>query len=240
MYKAIIIDDEPLGIETLCLLISKYTNGVKVLATTTDPHTGINLINTEKPDIVFLDISMPLINGFELIDKVNYKNFKLVFTTAHEGYALKAIKQKAFDYLLKPVSVDELKACINNLISERKIIVEQHFPSVIELSVRDGIIFIRPQEIIRLEAAGSYTDFYLDNSVKYTASKNLKEYGEMLNPSIFYRCHASHIVNLKKVSRLVTSDGLFIQMADGSLPALSRKNKDEFVEKLKNPPHDIN
>lgn len=235
MYKAIIIDDERSGIETLNLLLDKYTNGVKVIATATDPLKGISLIEETQPDIVFLDISMPEINGLELVDKLNYKKFKLVFTTAHEGYALKAIKQKAFDYLLKPISVEELKNCINNIISEKNSsVIKNNYPSLIELSVRDGIIFIRSQEIIRLEAAGSYTEFYLDNGVKHLASKNIKEFEDVLNPAVFYRCHNSHIINLNKIVKLISTDGLLIQMADGSTSALTRKNKEDLLGKLKN------
>src|SRR5882757_6418332 len=107
MYRAIIIDDELSGVNTLKLLIEKYIPSVRVVAISTDPENGIRLIEDYKPDVVFLDISMPKMNGFELLSRLNYKGFKLVFTTAHEEYAIKAIKNKAFDYLLKPIDVEE-------------------------------------------------------------------------------------------------------------------------------------
>src|ERR1700743_2611341 len=159
MYRVIIIDDELIGINTLKAFIEKYITGIRIVATSTEPEEGIKLIEDYRPDIVFLDISMPKMNGFELLEKLNYKNFKLVFTTAHEEYALKAIKNKAFDYLLKPIDKDELKQCIANIETEdqKKTHTKVELFKIIELSVKDGIIFIRPDDIIRLEASGSYT-----------------------------------------------------------------------------------
>jgi two-component system, LytTR family, response regulator len=237
MIRTIIIDDESTGINALKVLIERHTQGIKVVATTTDPKQGIGLIEDYKPDVVFLDISMPTLNGFELLDKLKYKDFKLVFTTAHQEYAIKAIKNKAYDYLLKPVGIDELKNCVNNIVNERtnnQDVKKETTSNIIKISVKDGIIFIKPSEIIRLEASGSYTVFYLDNNVKHLASKNLKEYEALLEDTYFYRCHPSHIINLKKVLKMVSSDGLFAQMTDGSMPEIVRKNKEIFLEKLKN------
>jgi two-component system LytT family response regulator len=236
MYRAIIIDDEPMGVNTLKVLIEKYTPNVRIVATATDPENGIKLIEDYRPDIVFLDISMPKMNGFELLEKLNYKGFKLVFTTAHEEYAVKAIKNKAYDYLLKPIDVDELKQCINNITkeSEGKEPAKANTFRTIELSVKDGIIFIKPDDIIRLEAAGSYTQFYLANNVKHMASKNLKDYEALLDPLRFYRCHLSHVINLQHVVKLVSTDGLFAKMTDDSLVEIAKKNKQAFIEKLKN------
>jgi two-component system, LytTR family, response regulator len=235
MLRALIIDDEIIGINTLKVLIEKHVPEVNVVATTTDPAEGITLISNYKPDIVFLDVSMPKMDAFELLDRVAFKDFKLVFTTAHAEYALKAIKSQAHDYLLKPIVIDELVDCIRNI--SRKEIQPQATPKVtsniIELSVRDGIIFIKPNDVIRLEASGSYTTFYLENNVRHVASKNLKECETMLHSPFFYRCHPSHIVNLKKVVKLVSTDGLFAQMTDGSMPEITRKNKEAFLERLK-------
>ena len=237
MYRAIIVDDELTGINTLKILIERYTSNIKVVATATEPENGIKLIEDYKPDIIFLDISMPRINGFDLLDKLNYKGFKLVFTTAHEEFALKAIKNKAYDYLLKPIDIDELRDCISNItadIVENKDAPKTSLPSIIELNVKDGILFIKPSDIIRLEASGSYTTIYLANNEKHMASKNLKDYEAQLDPSSFYRCHTSHVVNLHKVVKLISIDGLYAKMSDDSLVEISRKNKQAFIEKLKN------
>lgn len=233
MYRAIIIDDELNGITTLKVMIEKHTKGLKVVATATDPEKGIELIEDYKPEIVFLDISMPKINGFELIEKLSYRQFKLVFTTAHSDYAIKAIKAKAYDYLLKPIDIDELQTCVNNILNDAKPPVRKESSHIIELAVKNGVIFIHPRDIIRMEASGSYTTFYLANNTRETVSKNLKECESMLEPSYFYRCHASHIINLHKAVKLISNNGLYIQMSDGSMPEISRRNKEELLEKLK-------
>ena len=237
MYRAIIIDDELIGVNTLKILIEKQVPSIiRVVATSTEPETGIKLIEDYRPDVVFLDISMPKMNGFELLEKLKYKDFKLVFTTAHEEYAIKAIKTKAYDYLLKPIDIDELKQCIDNIVkeTEKKEPTKINAFRTIEISVKDGIIFIKPDDIVRLEASGSYTRFYLINGTKHVASKNLKDYESLLDPLSFYRCHLSHVINLRHVIKLVSTDGLFAKMSDDSLVEIAKKNKQVFIEKLKN------
>jgi two-component system, LytTR family, response regulator len=237
MLRAIIIDDELIGVNTLKLLIEKHTEGIKIVASATDPEKGILLIDDYKPDVVFLDVSMPKMNGFELLEKIEHKDFHLVFTTAHREYAINAIKNGAMDYLLKPIDITELKSCVDKLVEEYNRLPEAQktvSSNIIELAVKDGIIFIKPQEVIRLEASGSYTVFYLENKVKHMASKNLKECEALINNPMFYRCHQSHVINLNKVIKMVSADGLFAQMSDGSMPEIGRKNKELFLEKLKN------
>ena len=236
MYRAIIIDDEQIGINALKTLIDKQNHEVKIVASSVDPKKGLELIEDYKPDILFLDVNMPKMNGFDVLDASQYKDFKLVFTTAHPSYALRAIKNRAYDYLLKPINTDELKTCLNRITKELSTLhtSKQNVGShIIELSVRDGIIFIKPQDIIRLEASGSYTTFYLVNNVKHLASKNLKECESLLEDDYFYRCHPSHIVNLHKVVKMVCSEGLYALMADGSKSDITRKNKEAFLERLK-------
>ncbi len=236
MLRTIIIDDELIGINSLKMLIEKHTWGIKIVATATEPLAAITLIEDYKPDIVFLDISMPKMNGFELLEHLTYKGFKLVFTTAHGEHAIKAIRNKAKDYLLKPIDVDELKSCVSSIISDFDKpgnSQKQNPVNLIELSVKDGIIFIKPHDVIRLEASGSYTVFYLINNVRHIASKNLKECEALLASNFFYRCHPSHIVNLHKVVKMVSNNGLFAQMTDGSMPEIGRKNKVIFLENLK-------
>lgn len=235
-FRAVIIDDEETGINTLKVLLEKLSDNIRVVASATDPEEGITHIENYKPEIVFLDISMPKMNGFEILEKLNYKSFKLIFTTAHPSYALKAIKNKAYDYLLKPIDREDLKKCLDNILkdSDQNLFIKHSQRSVIELRAKDGIVFIRPQEIIRLEASGSYTTFYLENNVKYVASKNLKECTALLEGwDNFFRCHNSHTINLNKVVKMVSSDGLSVQMTDGSAPELLRKNKEMFLSLLK-------
>ncbi len=236
MLNAVIIDDESSGISSLTQLIDKYLTEVKVCGTALKAKEGIELINAQKPDIVFLDIDMPQMNGLSLLKELDFRDFALVFTTAHDEYALQAIKLHAFDYLLKPIDTYELKSCVNRILEERtkndKLPKTNH-AHLVGISVKDGIIFIKQRDIIRLEASGSYTTFYLEQGVKHMASKSLKEYEMQLDQKVFYRCHNSHIINLNKVVKFVNSDGFFAQMSDGSLADISRKNKDAFLELLK-------
>jgi two-component system LytT family response regulator len=236
MLRAVIIDDEQIGINTLKLLLEKYAPEIRIVATASDPEKGITAIEDYKPELVFLDISMPRMSGFELLDRLSYRDFRLVFTTAHQEYAIRAIKNHAYDYLLKPIDITELRDCIDRVLKEQdreKDVPRANPYTIIEIAVKDGIIFIRPQDVIRLEASGSYSVFYLENNIKHIASKNLKECEPFLNPEIFYRCHQSHIVNLQKVVKMVSTDGLFAQMTDGSMPEIGRRQKEGFLKKLK-------
>lgn len=236
MLRAVIIDDEDSGISALQLLIAKHVGHVKVVATATNAEEGIAVIESYQPEIVFLDISMPEVNGFSMLKKLQHKNFNLVFTTAHEEYAIQAIRHNASDYLLKPIDVNELIDCIAKITTEEKPRTREKvtYSSTIPLSVKDGVIFIKISQIIRLEASRSYTTFYLDNKIKQVASKSLKEYELQLDPALFYRCHNSHLVNLGKVVKLISGNGFLAQMTDGSTAEIARKNKDHFLERLKN------
>lgn len=233
--RAILIDDEEAGIETLRILIARFAPSIRVIAATVDPEEGLRMIDDFRPDIVFLDISMPTLNGFELLERLSFRQFQLVFTTAHQEYALRAIKQKAVDYLLKPIDVDDFKQCIERLasttVNQSKPLEVQ--PQLLELQVKDGIIFLRQKEIIRLEASGSYTLFFIEGGDKHLVSKSLKEYEAQLDAHLFFRCHHSHLINLSKVVRFINHQGLFARMSDGSQVDIARKNKETFLERLK-------
>jgi two-component system LytT family response regulator len=164
----------PTGANTLNLLLKKITINLKVIAIATEPEKGIELIENYKPDVVFLDINMPRINGFELLERLHFRDFKLVFSTAHDSYAIKAIKSSAMDYLIKPIDASELTLCVNNILQsfgKKRLEVKRNYGSVIELAVRNGIIFIKTSEIIRLEVDRSYTVFYLLNNIKHKVIK---------------------------------------------------------------------
>lgn len=239
MKRAILIDDEEAGITTMKLLLAKHAPNLKVVASTTSPEEGLELIHDYRPDVIFLDISMPTMNGFELLDRIDSKRYKIIFTTAHEEYALKALKVKAFDYLLKPIDVDDLINCLASLEASFSIKNSPNTdfnkgPTLIELQVKDGIIFIKQQEIVHLKASGNYTEFYLQNGIKHLVSRSIKEYASQLDTTLFFRCHHSHVINLNKVERLLNQDGYFAKMHDGTLIEVSKKNKDELLQRMKN------
>lgn len=236
MLRAIIIDDEDAGIETLKILASRNAESIRIVASASRPEDGIMLIEDYKPDVVFLDINMPVMSGFELLEKLSFREFRLIFTTAHREYALQAIKNKAFDYLLKPIADADFVACIREMSAVHKVAplpVKQDPNLFIEIQVKDGVIFLKQKDIIRLEASRSYTALYLDNQVKYVASKNLGDFEAQLDPGTFFRCHKSHIINLHKVQKFVNHDGLFALMSDDSMPDISRTLKEVLLQRLK-------
>jgi two-component system, LytTR family, response regulator len=236
MLRAVIIDDKESGIQALKMLLQNYSGFIRIVACAPEQEKGIALIEDYQPDIVFFDVSLLVASGFASLNTLNYRNFKLVFISAHRGYALEAIKHKAFDYLLTPIDNDDFKKCMHAIMEQHKSRSNiQPAPAyeAIELLVKDGIIYIRQEHIIRLEASRSYTIFYLDNGTKQVGSKNLKEYAALLDPGLFYRCHHSHVVNLKKVIKFINHDGFFAKMSDNSLAHISKRNKDVFLEKVK-------
>lgn len=239
--KALIIDDEKKGRETLQTLLEKYCPGVQVAACGTDADEGYELILKHKPEIVFLDIEMPNGSGFSLLEKFDKINFQVIFTTAYETYAVRAIKHHALDYLLKPIDIDELKKAVESaqsatgstttarygeFIKDRR----QDIISRIALPIKEGIVYLTISEIIRIESDGSYSTFYVQDGKKYVVSKNLKEYEDLLPVKQFFRSHKSHLINIKKVKKYLRTDGYFAEMDDGSMIEISRRKKDEFLQ----------
>lgn len=244
--RAIIIDDEQKGINTLKILIEKYIEGVKVVAEATKPLEGITLIENYKPEIVFLDINMPETNGFELLEKLNWKNFNLVFTTAHQEFGLKALKNNAVDYLLKPIDHRDLQFAINKIknktASDKDLFdysdlisnIHQIQKKKIVINSRSGIEAIEPCEIVCLESMSNYTQIYLNNSEPILTTKTLKEFDlQLCLPDMnFMRVHNSYVINLHKVCRYL-KDQENIVMTNNQLVPLAKSRKDDFVKWLK-------
>ena len=240
--KAIIIDDERKGRETLQKMLEKYGTDVEICATASNIHDGYILICDHRPDVVFLDVEMPNGTGFELLEKFDEVSFEVVFTTAYDSYALKAIKVHALDYLLKPIDLDELAQTLENIrramqakptvnrYSEFLTARKLEFTGKIPLSVKEGIVYITVSEIIRVESDGGYSTFYTGDGKFYVTSRNLKEYEDMLPVKEFFRIHKSHLINMKRVKKFLRVDGYYVEMEDGSTVEISRRKKDEFLQ----------
>ncbi|PBQ30808.1 DNA-binding response regulator [Sphingobacteriaceae bacterium] len=236
MMSVILVDDEEKSLKNLSILITDHCPNIKIISTASNALEAVKEIMNEKPDLVFLDVQMPGYNGFDVLEQIKNTPVTVIFTTAHKDYAINALRKGAFDYLLKPIDSEELKSCIERAqekIRKERGIMQSSSPNIIELSVKDGIIFVKQEQIIRLEASGSYTTFYLENNVKHMVSKSMKEYESQLDPSVFYRCHNSHIVNLKTVIKFVHNNGYFAELSNGSTIEIARRNKDAFLQKLK-------
>lgn len=246
LLRAIIIDDEQKGIDALKMLIEKYTEDVRVVASTTLVSKAFELIENYAPEIVFLDIHMPEMNGFELLEKLHRKDFSLVFTTAHEEYGLKALKNNAVDYLLKPVDRQELRCAISKIKARlqdtyREPINLENLASYVSpgnknkllISSKTGIESVELRDITFLESRSNYTYIYLNPSKSILTSKTLKEFEAQLceENNSFIRVHHSFIINVNKVLRFIKSDDTIVMSDEQKVP-LAKSRKAEFFRWL--------
>jgi two-component system, LytTR family, response regulator len=243
MIRALIIDDEERGRETLLNLLKTYCPEVKVLKLCDSVESGIKAIEEYAPELLFLDIEMNKATGFDLLEQLPGIDFDVIFTTAHENYALRAIKFCAIDYILKPIDVEELKVAVEKVITKKAkesfqakfdlLLHNQHQSNPknhrIAVSTNDGLVFLNVSDIIRCEADGSYTLFCLKNNEKIFVSKNLKEYEDLLSDHNFFRVHNSSLINLKEIVKYVRGDGGYVIMTDNAKVDVSKRKKDAFL-----------
>lgn len=232
MSTAIIIDDEEPAIENLSLTLQKVAPELELKGTASNALKGLELVKQHKPDIVFLDINMPGGGGLELAPMIRSFGVAVVFVTAYEKYAVDALRLGAQDYLVKPVSEEEVSACLTRIRTHGKPADPiKQAGHILRIPVKDGFLFIRREDLLRIEGSGSYSTIFLDNNNKHLVTKSIGQMEEMLgSDNRFFRCHNSHIVALAKIVRLISQDGLSIQMADGSKAEVSRKKKEELLQ----------
>lgn len=241
--KVIIIDDEQKGRESLQKLIKNYCKEAEVVAMTGDITEAYELILEHKPHVVFLDVEMPGGDGFSLLNKFTVRDFKVIMVTAFDDYAIRAVRHQAFDYLLKPVDIDDLisalDAAAKSLQSEGKLMVAgQAMPepqrlsinSRLPLPVKEGIFYLMVHNIMRIESDGGYCTFHTCDAKKYVVARNLKDYEDLLPDKKFFRVHKSHLINIDKVKKYIRTDGNFLEMEDGAIVEISRRRKDEFLQ----------
>lgn len=246
MLKVLLIDDEERATDALRLMIEKTVPEIKQVLVCNDSRKAAEMIHAYQPGLVFLDIQMPHLNGFEVLEKLPNKNFKIIFTTAYNEYAIQAIRFSAFDYLLKPIDTEELQLSVHRFLESQNDYHQQfallknimhniQAPSPEEfrlaLPTKEGVHFLMPHEIIRCEAVGNYTKFFVEKNRTYLISKTLGEYDTLLSPHNFIRTHKSHLVNRKYIS-FIDHDG-FAVLKDNSRVEVSRRRKDEVMTALK-------
>ncbi len=243
MITTIIIDDEPKGRLALRQKLSGYCSNVEVLAEASNGKEALALIQKYQPQLIFLDIEMPVMNGFDMLNAITEKNFHVIFTTAYDQYAIKAIKYAAFDYLLKPIDIEELRTAIAkienfvniNLGKQVNLLLQnlqQPKKNINKLAIptHDGLYFFDISAIIYLEANSNYTTIFFTDNTKVTASKTLKELEEILPEDIFFRVHHSFIINLNFIKRYIKNDGAQVQMSNGVLLDVSRRKREAFIK----------
>lgn len=246
MITALIIDDEADGRDALKLALEKYCPEVEIKGICESPEQGLQAIKDIKPDLVFLDVQMPHMSGFDVLQQVSPVTFEVIFVSAHDQYAIKAIKFSALDYLLKPVDVDDLihalrkvtdrmhnksnthqyQSMLHNIQYRSEKIKKLAVPSL------DGIDLFDTDDIIFCKAEGSYTTLFLKNKQSKLTSRSLKDFENFLVESGFCRVHNSFLINLKHVRRYVKGEGGYAILSEGHHVDISRRKKEEFLKLL--------
>ncbi|HEX5026188.1 MAG TPA: LytTR family DNA-binding domain-containing protein [Agriterribacter sp.] len=244
MLKCVLVDDEKNALEMMEWLLKTYCPQASVVAMCNTAEKGIEAIHKHNPDVVFLDIEMPRMNGFDMLEQVNKLSFEVVFCTAYDQFAIKAFKYAALNYLLKPVDPDDLKATISRVEEKKAIPTKEQFallmqhmkqpakttPLRIALTTGDGLIFVPTVDIIYCKAESNYTNVILSGGKKIMVSRVLKEMDEALSGADFYRVHSSYLINLNHVKKFIRGEGGYIVMDNDDNVTLSRSRRSEFLE----------
>ena len=239
-----IVDDEIMASKTLKVMIGKYFDQPYEIRSETDFETALQVIHEYIPDVLLLDVMMPPRTGFDLLALIKNRNFKLIFTTAYDNYAIQAIKYSALDYLLKPISADELKQALEKVIEttvDHNHLQYNHLLENLQSKSTDNFtiaiptlektFFIHPRDLVRCESESNYTWFYLTNGEKILTSKTLKSYDTILIEQGFIRTHRSHLVNKHHIKRIEKNDVLVL--SDETMLPIARGKKESFLEMMK-------
>lgn len=252
--KAILVDDEKSALTLLRHKLRRCDPDIDILAECESVEAALAALETFYPDVLFLDVEMPGATGFELLRQLGENApFRVIFTTAHSEYAIEALRGGAFDYLLKPVQEDELARALDRLRPKtaapppptgapapdgiaallKSLQTLQEKDKKLPIPTAEGVLFLPLADIIRAEAAGSYSTIFLANKQKLVTSKNLTELEEMLASGDFCKVHKSHLVNLRYVVKYIRGEGGILVLNDGSEVDVSRRKKEELLERLK-------
>ena len=244
MYKAVIVDDEPKAVQSLSWELTNFNSDIEIVKTFTNPEEALLFLEEYTPDCLFLDIQMPSMDGFQFLDKVNNKDMAVVFTTAYDEYAIKALKREALDYLLKPIDSDDLsdtirkikkfKSRIINSDKLENILLDFHSKNnqkKITISTEGKLIFLKLDEILFVESDGNYCTLFLLDNQKILVTKKLKEIDSLLPDESFFRIHNSYIINLNKIKEFLKTEG-YVVMESGHRIPVARQRKSDFLKKL--------
>jgi two-component system, LytTR family, response regulator len=251
MLRAVLVDDESNNIANLKFLLEHDCAGVEIAGTAANAIEARTIIAAVNPDVVFLDISMPGENGFELLESLPDRKFQVIFVTAHSEYAMQAIKASAVDYVLKPVNIDNLIAAVSKVqqrLNNKTSLADDQYllnellrnikskeaPTKIALPQLGGFTFLDINQIVSLQADSNYTIIHKKDMHKLVVTRTLKDFEDILDSNLFLRVHKSYIVNLSCVKEYSTADGGMVKMEDGNVWSVSRRQLDLFLQKMKN------
>lgn len=245
MISCILVDDEQNALEMMEWLLRTYCPEIRILAMCRNGNDGIEAISKLRPDVVFLDIEMPKMNGFDMLERFDKLFFDVVFCTAYDQFAIRAFKYSALNYLLKPVDPDDLKATVKRISEKKAIPTREQFdlllqsmsqakstPSRIALTTGDGLIFLPTEDIIYCEAESNYTHVVLSGGKKVLVSKVLREIDDALSGPDFFRIHNSFLININRIKKFVRGEGGYIIMDNDAIIAVSRNKKQEFMDRF--------
>lgn len=241
--KVILVDDELPSLENLQQKIIEFCPDLEIVAATQKPESAIQLIKQHHPDLVFLDIEMPRMNGFKMLEEIPEKDFEVVFTTAYNFYAIDAVRISAFDYLVKPISVNDLQNTVARLLKKTgqptmqklDILPQNISPSQLQtdkitISTNDGVEFYEIKSIIRIESSSNYSKVFFMDGKSILVTKLLKDFEETLLPYRFFRIHNSHLINLNYIKKYIRGDGGQVILENNEIIDVSRRKKEEFLK----------
>lgn len=243
MLKAILVDDELNSLQNLQLKIQEYCPSLRIVAQTQRPEDALGLIRQHKPDVIFLDIEMPRMSGFKMLEQMDDIDFEIIFITAYNHYAINAIRISAFDYLVKPVAIEDLQQTVGRLeqftvkkYRERADLLKRNLanPKTQEdqmaIPTQEGLEFIQIKQIIRIESSSNYSKLVLQNGKTLLVTRQLKDFEELLEDYRFYRIHHSHLINLNYIAKYIRGEGGQIAMRNGDVIDVSRRKKEVFLK----------
>lgn len=243
--NAIIIDDEINSIQNLQQKLAEFCPSVNVIAMAQKPEEAVLLINQYKPDVIFLDIEMPKMSGFRMLEELKEVDFEIIFTTAYNHYAIEAIRIAAFDYLLKPISIKDLQQSVDRLNKVRFHQTKEKIDILrssmndnktqedkIAIATTEGLEFIPIKNILHIESNSNYSKIFFNDHHTLTVTKLLKDFEDMLVPYQFYRVHNSHLINLNYIQKYLRGNGGRVMMQDGTEIEVARRKKDEFLKRI--------
>lgn len=244
LIQTVLVDDESNSLEALGILLEKYCPDVEVIGTAQSVEDAIKTIDDLQPELVFLDIALPDGQGFEVLEQVATRNFEVIFTTAYDQYALTAFEFSAIDYILKPINAEKLQQAVARFqelkgekdITSRVGVLKDSLKNINEriiLSSMDGFEVYKISDIIRCEANGSYTTFFIKGGIKVVTSKTLNNFEKLLADKPFARVHSKHLVNLEFIKKYISGRGGYVVFEDGSQVDVSERKKKEFIRLMK-------
>ncbi|MEO7265559.1 MAG: LytTR family DNA-binding domain-containing protein [Ferruginibacter sp.] len=244
--NTVLVDDEINSLQSLEQKLQECCPDIHIMAALQKPEEAIDFIKKHPPELLFLDIEMPRMNGFKMLDYLSDYSFEIIFTTAYNHYAVDAIRISAFDYLVKPIVIKDLQNAVARFSSHKKTHTSQKLDILkqrlsngksqddkIGIASNEVIEFLQIKDIIRVESLSNYSKIFLMNGATVLVSKSLKDFDEMLTSYGFFRLHNSHLINMSYIKKYIKSDGGQVVMQNGDLIDVSRRKKDEFFMLLK-------